>query len=80
VTKEAQQVVIDNFSHSFLHEQQVEKRGGELGRWNNKDGKIVEHVGAFLELEIEDLGCHTCRVNSQVSFTISTSVCCFFCR
>jgi hypothetical protein len=22
----------------FLHEQQVEKRGEELGRWNNKAG------------------------------------------
>jgi hypothetical protein len=42
-------VLISIFSHSVLQEQQVEKMGEELGRWNNKDGIILEHDGVFLE-------------------------------
>jgi len=30
---------------------------GELRRWKNKARQILEYVGAFFEIKIEELGC-----------------------
>jgi hypothetical protein len=42
-------VVIGNFRHSILHEHKLEKRGEDLGSWNNKDRQILEHARVILE-------------------------------
>jgi hypothetical protein len=46
-----------NFTEEFLQEQQEEKRGQELGSWSKNAGQILEYVGEFLELEIEEPSC-----------------------
>jgi hypothetical protein len=42
-------VVTNNFTHSIFDEQEVEKRGEEIGSWIKKVGKIMEHSRAFLD-------------------------------
>jgi hypothetical protein len=42
-------VVTTSFSHLVIEEQQVWNMGEESGIWNNKYGKILEHVVVFLE-------------------------------
>jgi hypothetical protein len=64
----------------FLHEQQAKSRKEELGVGATMEGEfsiMLEHFcGVYLESNTKESGCQALRVNSCVSCTITTSVCC----